>query len=162
MTSLPLPSDASSTDGDYLTISIDDDLFALKVDLVHEVLDPPPVTLVPNAPAFAPGLVNVRGNILPLVDMRRRLGLEPKADTEHSRVIVSKAGSGQDDFLVGIKADAVHEVLAIASSEIEALPENSTRWPAGLLSGVVRHNGRFVILLELERILRTDDPAPLH
>ncbi|KQT69014.1 MULTISPECIES: chemotaxis protein CheW [unclassified Aureimonas] len=144
---------------DYLTVSLDDDVFAIPVGFVHEVLDPPPVTLVPNAPDFAPGLINVRGNIVPLIDLRRRFGMGAQGDTEHSRVIVSRIETEADSFFVGIKADAVHEVLSIAKGGVEALPENGTRWPARFLSGVIRHEGRFVILLDLERILQSDAPA---
>ena len=157
----PAP-EAAREGGDYLTISIDDDLFAIPVDLVHEVLDPPQMTLVPNAAAYAPGLVNVRGNILPLIDLRRRFLMEDATDTEHSRVIVSRIGDAAGGFMVAVKADAVHEVQFFAPEAVEALPENGTRWPAEFLSGVVRREGRFVILVDLERILRPGDAATTH
>ncbi|GGE25446.1 chemotaxis protein CheW [Aureimonas endophytica] len=147
---------------DYLTVSLDDDLFAIRVGSVHEVLDPPPVTNVPNAPDFAPGLINVRGNILPLIDLRRRFDMHPVPDTEHTRVIVSRIEAGGDGFFVGIKADAVHEVLAVGRTAIEPLPENGTRWPTRFLAGVIRHENRFVILLDLERILGQSDTPSLH
>lgn len=146
---------------DYLTISLDDDIFALNVSLVHEVLDPPPVTRVPNAPDFAPGLINVRGMIMPLIDLRRRFGMAPQPDTEHSRVIVSRIEAGADSYFVGIKADAVHEVVSLGPKAVEPLPDNGTRWPSGFLAGVARLGGRFVILLDLENILRPTE-ASLH
>ncbi|MBB3936240.1 chemotaxis protein CheW [Aureimonas phyllosphaerae] len=145
---------------DFLTVSLGQDVFALAVEAVHEVLDPPPVTTVPNAPAFAPGLVNVRGNIMPLIDLRRRFAMPAVADTESSRVIVSRVETGGEGFFVAIKADAVHEVVSLDRAAVEPVPENGTRWPLRFLRGVVRHGGGFVVLLDLETVLQPD-PASL-
>jgi purine-binding chemotaxis protein CheW len=147
---------------DFLTVSLGQDVFALKVEAVHEVLDPPPVTTVPNAPDFAPGLVNVRGNIMPLIDLRRRLAMPPVADTESSRVIVSRVETAGEGFYVAIKADAVHEVVSLDRSAVEPVPENGTRWPLRFLSGVARQGGRFVVLLDLETVLQPDPPPALN
>ncbi len=84
------------------------------------------------------------------------------ADTEHSRVIVSRVGEGANGFLVAVKADAVHEVQFFGPEAVEPLPENGTRWPSEFLSGVARHDGRFVILIDLERILRPGEAATSH
>lgn len=151
--------DAAQACDDYLTVSLDDDVFALRIAAVHEVLDPPAMTIVPNAPDFAPGLINVRGNVVPLIDLRIRFGMGAEDDTEHSRVIVSRVQVNGEGFYVGIKADAVHEVIQVRNETIESLPENGTRWPQQFLGGVVRHNGRFVILLDIDRILQTADTA---
>lgn len=138
---------------DYLTIALGEDLFGIKVALVHEVLDPPAMTRVPNAPAFAPGLVNVRGNVLPLIDLRNRFGMEPTEDTESTRLIVSEVASAGETFHVGIKTDAVFEVIHVRPGEVEAMPEYGTRWPSRYLDGVVRQDGRFVVLLDVEQLL---------
>ncbi|RIY02720.1 chemotaxis protein CheW [Aureimonas flava] len=146
---------------DFLTVSLGEDLFALRVEAVHEVLDPPAVTRVPNAPDFAPGLVNVRGNIMPLVDLRCRLDMPPVADTASSRVVVSRVEVGGEGFLVAIKADAVHEVVALDRGAVEPVPENGTRWPLRFLSGVARHAGRIVVLVDLAVVLGAD-ASPAH
>jgi purine-binding chemotaxis protein CheW len=150
------PDLAAAPPVDFLTVSLGQDVFALAV----EVLDPPPVTTVPNAPAFAPGLINVRGNIMPLIDLRRRFAMPAVADTESSRVIVSRVETGGEGFFVAIKADAVHEVVSLERAAVEPVPENGTRWPLRFLRGVVRHGGGFVVLLDLETVLQAD-PAPL-
>ncbi len=140
---------------DYLTVALGDDLFAIKVDLVHEVLDPPPVTRVPNAPNFAPGLVNVRGNVLPLVDLRVRFGMEPTADTASSRVIVSEVTREEGEpFQVAMRTDAVFEVIQVRRSDVAAMPENGSRWPMRFLDGVVRQDDRFVTLLDVSEVFR--------
>ncbi|MET0258151.1 MAG: chemotaxis protein CheW [Methylobacterium sp.] len=139
---------------DYLTVALGDDLFGLKVALVHEVLDPPAMTRIPNAPSFAPGLINVRGNVLPLVDLRARFGMERTDDTQASRVIVSEVSTaGGETFQVAIKTDAVYEVIHVRESDVSAMPEYGSRWPSRYLDGVVRQGDRFVVLLDVERLL---------
>lgn len=145
--------DAAAGGADYLTVALVDDIFALRVDRVHEVLDPPPMTLVPNAPDHAPGLINVRGNVVPLVDLRTRLRMARAENTETTRVIVSEVGRGEDAFAVGVRTDAVFEVIHVRDDEIEPIPEHGTRWPERFLSGVVKRDNRFVVLLDLERIV---------
>ncbi|WP_062205904.1 chemotaxis protein CheW [Aureimonas sp. AU12] len=139
---------------DYLTVALGDDLFGLKVALVHEVLDPPAMTRIPNAPSFAPGLINVRGNVLPLVDLRARFGMEGAADTQSTRVIVSEVSTAAGEtFQIAIKTDAVYEVIHVRASDVSAVPEYGSRWPSRYLDGVVRQDDRFVVLLDVERLL---------
>lgn len=146
---------------DYLTIALDEDIFALPVANVREVLDPPPMTLVPFAPAHAPGLVNVRGNVMPLLDLRTRFGMEPVENGEATRVIVTHIDRPGDPFLVGLRADAVYEVVDIPQGSVRLAPPGSTRWPAALMLGVIQRNDRYVILLNLEEIVAAE-PARQH
>ncbi|WP_062015746.1 chemotaxis protein CheW [Aureimonas sp. AU4] len=147
---------AQSVARDYLTVALGQDLFAIPVSLVHEVLDPTPVTRVPNAPVYAPGLVNVRGNVLPMLDLRARFGLEPTPDTASTRLIVSEVAiEGGDPFEVAIKTDAVFAVVPVRDEEIAAVPEYGSRWPSRFLAGVVRDEGRFVLLLDVARLVET-------
>lgn len=154
------PSSQTTASHDYLTVALDEDIFALPVASVHEVLDPPPMTLVPNAPAHTPGLVNVRGNVMPLLDLRTRFGMEPVADGDTTRVIVTRMDRQGDAFLVGLRADAVYEVIDIALNSIRPAPPNSTRWPAALMRGVVQRNDRYVIILDLDEITAIDPDRP--
>ncbi|MDY8107621.1 chemotaxis protein CheW [Fulvimarina sp. 2208YS6-2-32] len=146
---------------DYLTIALDDDIFAMRVGSVHEVLDPPVMTRVPNAPSHAPGLINVRGNVMPLVDLRKRFDMDEREDGETTRVIVTEVERLGETYFVGLKADAVYEVLDIAPEAIQPLPENGTRWPRDLMSGVIQRDGRFVLLLDIANVVRgTGDANP--
>lgn len=153
------PTPATSSN-DYLTIALDEDIFALSVASVHEVLDPPPMTLVPNAPAHTPGLVNVRGNVMPLLDLRTRFGMAPAPDGDTTRVIVTRMDRQGDAFLVGLRADSVYEVIDIAQDAIRPAPPNSTRWPAALMQGVVQRNDRYVIILDLDQITACAEDRP--
>ncbi|KQT86110.1 chemotaxis protein CheW [Aurantimonas sp. Leaf443] len=141
---------------EYLTVALNDDLFALPVGVVREVLDPPAMTAVPNAPYYAPGLLNVRGNVVPLVDLRLRLGTHVSADTPNTRIIVSEVGAAGETFLVAMKADAVMEVIYVRPEEVEAMPDHGSSWPSELVDGVVRVGADFVVLLNVAALFEAD------
>lgn len=152
----PLIPGRAEASQDYLTIALDEDIFALPVAAVREVLDPPPMTLVPFAPSHAPGLVNVRGNVMPLLDLRTRFGMEPIGDSDTTRIIVTHIDRPGDPFLVGLRADAVYEVIDIPQGTVRPAPPGSTRWPATLMHGVIQRGDRYVIILNLDEIVAVE------
>lgn len=151
-----LTSGRAEASQDYLTIALDEDIFALPVAAVREVLDPPPMTLVPFAPSHAPGLVNVRGNVMPLLDLRTRFGMEPIGDSDTTRIIVTHIDRPGDPFLVGLRADAVYEVVDIPQGTVRPAPPGSTQWPAALMHGVIQRGDRYVIILNLDEIVAVE------
>lgn len=155
---MPSPDISSPTapSQDYLTIALEDDIFALPVDCVREVLDPPPMTAVPMAPAPAPGLVNVRGNVMALFDLRTRFGMAQIANGETTRLVIAHVAGGGDPFLVALRADAVHEVIDIPPGTLRPAPPGSTSWPAALMRGVIQRGDRYVIVLDLDEIVATE------
>jgi purine-binding chemotaxis protein CheW len=138
-------------EGQLLTFGIDREVFALPVEHIREVVDPPPITEVPHAPDFAPGVVNVRGNVVPVVDLRRRLGFGPPE--QDIRMIVSEVKLQGEITPVGILADAVYGVVEALPTELEAIPRIGTRWRPDLVKGVVKQGERFVVLLDIDRLL---------
>jgi purine-binding chemotaxis protein CheW len=146
--------------GEFLTFALDHEIFAIEVDRVREVVDPIPVTEVPNAPGFAPGVVNVRGNVVPLVDLRRKFGMPPPASEGELRIVVAEVSVEGEPTLVGIKADAVYEVVDTGRAEIDDLPRLGTRWRPEFIRGVVKQETGFVIILDIGRILSGADAAP--
>jgi purine-binding chemotaxis protein CheW len=142
---------ADVLDSQILTFGIDREVFALPVIHVREVVDPPPVTLVPHAPAFAPGVVNVRGNVVPVVDLRHRLGFGPAL--HEARMIVCEVKLQGEVTAVGILADAVYGVVDAAPAELAAIPRIGTSWRPDLVNGVVKQNDRFVVLLDIDQLL---------
>ncbi|MGF1553521.1 MAG: chemotaxis protein CheW [Paracoccaceae bacterium] len=122
--------------------------FALPVERVHALLEPLPATAVPNAPAIAPALVNVRGTVVPLVDLRRRLRLAPCERTEETRLMVVETTlSGEPARLAG-EADAVEAVIDTDEARIVAVPEIGARWPAGAVLGALLRDGEPVLSLD--------------
>jgi purine-binding chemotaxis protein CheW len=143
---------------EFLTFALDHETFAIPVDAVREVVDLLDATQVPNAPDFAPALINVRGNVVPLVDLRRRFAMPP-ADAEDTRVVVAEVLVHGEATLVGIMADAVYKVIDASKAAIEDIPRLGTRWRAEFIKGVAKQERGFVIILDMERILADREPV---
>lgn len=132
-----------------LTFALDGETFAIPVDHVDEIIDPLPITRAPNADAFAPGLINVRGAIAPFVDLRHRLGMRAAEVRESSRVLVLDLVVGGEATKVAMLADDVADITETAVADLEAVPELGVRWPTDLIRGVAKKDGALVIVLDV-------------
>jgi purine-binding chemotaxis protein CheW len=145
--------------GQYVTLALGAELFAVPVDQVREILDYAPPFAIPESPAYVLGLTDVRGRATPTIDLRRKLGLAPLEPTAHTRILVVDIPLAQGALSVGLVADRVIEVAAFAAEEIEPAPEIGVRWRSDYIGGVVRRDGGFVVLFELARLMTSDDVA---
>ncbi len=134
--------------GMVVTFALDGETFAVDVACVDEIIDPLPITRVPNADPFAPGLINVRGLIVPVVDLRRRLGMPPADVTAASRILVLDLTVGDEPVKVAVLTDGVDEIVETVPEEIEAAPELGVRWPTEFIKGVAKKDGALVILID--------------
>lgn len=123
------------------------DAFALPVERVHGLLDPLPATPVPNAPAIAPALVNVRGSVIALVDPRPRLGTEALARSTRTRLVVVETVLGDETERVAFEADAVEAVIEAAGPDAVPVPALGARWPAGTVTGALVDDRHGVVFL---------------
>lgn len=140
-----------------LTLRLQGEVFALPVERVHEIIDPLPLTLVPRASDFAPALINVRGSVVPVVDLRRRLGMPPAEATADSRMVVLDVEIGEATTKLALTADSVEQVIEIDAAQIEPVPEIGIRFPVRFLAGVAKRGEDLVILLRSETVFQ---PAP--
>ncbi|MFT3829691.1 MAG: chemotaxis protein CheW [Opitutaceae bacterium] len=145
----------------YLTFRLGDELFAINVFKAREVLDLSHITRVPTAPAYLRGVVNVRGNAIPVVDLRNKFGLPQTGDTLNTRIIVMELQVDGEAIVVGGLADAVHEVVELEPHEINDPPALGLRWRTDLILGMGRRDDRFTIILDIERVFSADDLAAL-
>lgn len=145
----------------YLTFRLGDELFAINVFKAREVLDLSHITRVPTAPGYLRGVVNVRGNAIPVVDLRSKFGLPQSLDTLSTRIIVMELQVDGEPIVVGGLADAVHEVLELESHEINDPPSLGLRWRTDLILGMGRRDDRFTIILDIERVFSTEDLSVL-
>ena len=145
----------------YLTFRLGDELFAINVFKAREVLDLSHITRVPTAPGYLRGVVNVRGNAIPVVDLRAKFGLPQAADTLHTSIIVMELQVDGEPIVVGGLADAVHEVLELEPHEINDPPTLGLRWRTDLILGMGRRDDRFTIILDIERVFSSDDLVAL-
>jgi purine-binding chemotaxis protein CheW len=147
-------SDAQQTDYErVLTFVLEDSLFALNILSVREILDVTDITRVPQAPAFMRGVVNLRGNAVPVMDLRQRLGMSPTEPTINTRIIIMEVKEDNAITLMGALADAVKEVLELPESGIDAPPKMGAKVAVEYIRGIGRQGDRFVILLDIERVL---------
>lgn len=133
-----------------LTVRLARDLFALPAQAVREILDPIPVTRVPGAPSSTAGLVNVRGRIVPLMDLRITFDLATAPLGPDSRIVVLERASEDQVDLVGIIADQVRAVSDVASDRISDAPKLGMKWPPEFITGVIHAAGDFIYLPNLE------------
>jgi purine-binding chemotaxis protein CheW len=135
-----------------LTLRLQDEIFAVEAGSVREILDLVPITEVPNAPAFVCGLINVRGRVVPLADLRVVFDMaRPKPDQD-TRVVVLEVEIDGEATIAGILADKVHDVTDIDAVLIQDAPRVGMRWRPEFVRGVARHDGGFVIIPNLNRI----------
>lgn len=148
---------AGSLAGHYITFRLGDELFAINVFQVREILDLIPITKVPTAPEHLRGVVNVRGKAIPVVDLRRRFGLPPGADTVNTRIVVLELELDGAACTVGGQADSVHNVIELDAAQIEPPPSLASRWRAELVRGMARRGEDFIMILDVDRIFAMDE-----
>jgi len=145
----------------YLTFRLGEELFAINVFKAREVLDISHITRVPTAPGYLRGVVNVRGNAIPVVDLRSKFNLPSVEDTLHTRIIVMELHLDDQTVVVGGLADAVHEVLELEPHEINDPPSLGMRWRTDLILGLGRREDHFIIILDIERVFSTEELSTL-
>lgn len=145
-----------------LIFRLSGEAFALSVNSVFEILDAIPATRVPNAPDYVRDLINVRGTIAPLLDLRRRLNMPRPEREAGNRIIVLELPVAGQATRLAILADGVDEVIEVDSSCFEPIPELGARWPEAFIRGVCTHRGTLVVMLEPETLFAPDGLAPLH
>lgn len=138
-----------------LTIRLEDELFAVEASRVREILDLVPITEVPSARAFVGGLINVRGRVVPLADLRVMFGMERPEPDEDTRIVVMEVDIDGEPTIAGILADKVHDVTDIEAASIEEAPKVGMRWRPEFVKGIGKRNGGFIIIPDMERIFET-------
>lgn len=144
----------TSTDSamQVLTVGLQNEVFALDAGRVREILDLVPVTEVPNARDFVGGVINVRGNVVPLADLRQRFGMERRDATVDTRIVVVEVAMGDEPTTVGLLADKVYEVTEIAAADIEETPKVGLRWRPEFIKGIGKKGADFIIVLDIDRV----------
>jgi len=141
----------------FLTFKLGEEVYGVDVLQVREVLDAVPVTKVPRSPDFMLGVINLRGSVVPVVDMRRKFGM-PSADKNRDNcIVVMEISMEGEATVIGALADAVEEVLELSSGQIEPAPKLGTRLNTEFIRGMGKRDEQFIILLEVDRIFSADE-----
>jgi len=143
----------------YITFKLGDEVFAIDVAKVREVLEVSQITRVPTAPAYMRGVVNVRGQSTPVVDLRLRFGLPRAADSVHTRIIVMELQLDGEDTVLGGIADSVHEVIELDPAHITPPPRIAMRWRTEFIQGMGKRGDDFIIILDVNAVFSSDGLA---
>jgi purine-binding chemotaxis protein CheW len=144
---------AAAASMQVVMLGIGDEVFALDSELVREIIDPVPATRVAGARPFLPSVVNVRGNVIPLADLRVRFGMPKAADTADTRIVVLEIAIDGDPVLVGVVADKVYEVTGISPADVQPTPRVGMHWNPEFIRFITKWREEFVIVPNMERIL---------
>ncbi len=136
----------------YLSFKLGEEIFAVDVAKVREILDVTAITKVPQTPDFMRGVINLRGSVVPVMDMRLKFGMPPTERTVNTCIIVMEVTQEGETMVLGSLADSVQEVLDLDPDQIEAAPRIGTRLRSDFIKGMGKHNDRFIIILEIDRI----------
>jgi purine-binding chemotaxis protein CheW len=145
--------------GKYLTFVLGEQCFAVDVTRVEVVLESMPITRVPKALPHLRGVINYRGAVIPVADIRTRFGESAMHYGEGSSIIVLQLRYGQDDITIGVLADAVREVIDIDAGTIERPPELGSRVDEAIVAGIARKGEEFVVLLDIDEAFKAEIPA---
>ena len=143
----------------YLTYKLADEVFALDIGKVREVLDFTTVTKVPRTPEFMRGVINLRGSVVPVVDLRLKFGMPKPEKTVDTCVIITEVTVDNETTVLGALADSVQEVLDLEADHIEPAPKIGTRLRTEFIKGMGKHNGNFIIILDIDRVFSAEDLA---
>jgi len=147
----------SNTMDTYLSFRLGREVFAASVHHVVNILELKPITKVPHAPSYMSGVINLRGQVLPVIDMRVKFGMEPTEPTVDTCIIVLNLTIDNDDVMLGILVDAVSEVLELEDEKIEPSPSIGTKYKAEFIKGMWKKDENFIMLLNIDLIFTRDE-----
>ncbi|MFC1523558.1 chemotaxis protein CheW [Thermodesulfobacteriota bacterium] len=143
----------------YLTFRLEDELFAINVSQVREVLDLDTITKVPRTLDFMRGVINVRGSVVPVMDLRMKFGISKTVNTHTTRIIVMELLIDNELTVLGAIADSVHEVIELEPEQIEPPPKIGNRWRTDVIKGVGKRNDQFIIILDIDKVFSAEELA---
>jgi len=144
---------STSRAGKYLTFSLASETYGIPILKVKEIIGMLPITSVPRVPNFVKGVINLRGKVLPVIDLRLKFGLEEIDYTERTCIIVVEIASDSGTLPTGAIVDAVSEVIAISDDDIEDRPEFGTTLETDFISGMAKKDGHIKILLDIDSVV---------
>lgn len=145
----------------YLTFKLSDEVFALDVAKVREILEITNITKVPQTPDFMRGVINLRGSVVPVIDMRLKFGMSETEQTVNTCIIVAEVNMDGDTTVLGALADSVQEVVEMEPESIEAAPHIGTKLNTDFIKGMGKLDSRFVMILDIDKVFSSDELSEL-
>jgi purine-binding chemotaxis protein CheW len=148
-----------SSESQFVTFSLGEEIFAVPVEVVREILDHEEPFKIPHGPEYLLGLRDVRGQGVPVIDLRLRLSMTRTVRTPHTRILVLDVPVADRVLVLGLVADRVFEVVPFRKEQIETAPDIGVRWRSDYIAGVVRRESGFVVVVDLARLFSDSGSA---
>ena len=141
----------------YLTFKMEEEIFALDVGKVREILDYTTITKVPQTPDYLKGVINLRGSVVPVVDMRLKFNMPAQDRTVDTCIIVVEITIEQEQTILGALVDSVQEVFELEPSQVEPAPRIGTKLNTDFILGMGKRDDSFVIILDIDRVFSSEE-----
>ncbi len=141
----------------YLSFKLEEEEFALDISKVREVLDFTKITKVPQTPDYMQGVINLRGSVVPVVDLNMKFGNKTTNKTVNTRIIIGEVSIEGDNTVLGVLADSVNEVMELGPESIEPAPRIGTRLNTDFLKGMGKREEEFVMILDIDKVFSAEE-----
>ena len=141
----------------YLTFKLSEEIFGVDVAQVREILDYIKITKVPQTPDFMCGVINLRGSVVPVVDMRLKFGMEKTETTVNTCIVVVEVNLEGENTILGALVDSVQEVFELGPLEIEPAPRIGTKLKTDFIKGMGKRDDKFIILLDIDKVFSSEE-----
>ena len=153
-----MSSSTITSSGQFLSFNLDNELFAVDIVKVREVLDCIRITKVPRTPSSMLGVINLRGSVVPVIDMRRKFGMEQAEKTVNTCIVIMEVAMDDDSVVLGALVDSVQEVFELESSQIEPAPKIGTWLKTEFIQGMGKQSDdEFIIILDIDKIFSAEE-----
>ncbi len=146
----------------YLTYKLGEEIFALDVAKVREILEYSSITKIPQTPDFMRGVINLRGSVVPVIDLRLKFGMTRTDQTVNTCIIVVEVSMDGETTILGALADSVQEVIEMEPEQIEPAPHIGTSLNTDFIKGMGKHEGNFIMILDIDRVFSEQEMATLQ
>ena len=154
-----MPVDGLTGTMQCLTYRLGDEVYAFDINKVREVLDFTTVTKVPRTPGFMRGVINLRGSVVPVVDLRLKFGMTKTESSVNTCIIITEVTVDNDTTILGALADSVQEVLDLEPGSIAAAPKIGSKLKTEFIKGMGKRDDRFIIILDIDKVFSSDELA---
>ncbi|MBT4290654.1 MAG: chemotaxis protein CheW [Deltaproteobacteria bacterium] len=154
----------------FFTFMLGDEIFAIDISQIREVLEFTNITKVPQTPDMMKGVINLRGSVVPVIDMRLKFGMGENEKTVDTCIVIIETMLDNNQTMIGALVDSVKEVMDLDSDHIEPAPKIGTQLNTAYIRGMGKHDGQFIIILDIDRIFsaselemaqQVGDPSPI-
>jgi purine-binding chemotaxis protein CheW len=146
----------------FLTFRLEEELFALDIEKVREVLDFTSITKVPRTPDYMRGVINLRGAVVPVLDLRLKFGMQQAEQTVNTCIIIVEVRMDGETVVMGAMADAVQEVLDLEPEQVEPPPRIGAKLNTDFIRGMGKHADQFIMILDIDKVFTMDELALLQ